>query len=359
MKKENIHIFLRACVFAFALSSWCSVYADAFKAGHPEEYVVKKGDTLWGISETFLTESWKWPEIWYNNPQVENPHLIYPGDRLRSITVNGKKVLMVMERGNSTGSSSRKTMSDGSIKLSPKARVTPIELSIPAIPLDAIQSYLVNHRVLDSKEELERAPYIISGYDGHLVMGKNDKLYARGKFTPNVSAYGIYRQGDPYVDPDTGEVLGLEARDLGLVKIIEMESDVATLALLSTNQDVRLDDRLLPTVERKVEAIFYPQAPRVDIGGRIIHVFGGVRNVSQFNVVVLNKGNRNHLRVGDVLAVYRKTGQVRDQQTNELIELPADRSGLLIVFRTFEKVSFGLILKAERNLMVLDEVRNP
>ena len=234
MRKENLSV-LRAFVFAlFFVSFVVSAGETPFKEGHPEEYTVKEGDTLWGISDSFLEEPWKWPEIWYNNPQIENPHLIYPGDRLHSTMVNGKKMLTLIGRGNKY--SSRAVMSDGSVKLSPKARVTPIELNIPAIPLDAIQSYLVNHRVIDSKELLEQAPYIVSGYEEHIVMGRSDRLYARGKFLPDVAAYGIYRQGEPYIDPVTGDILGFEARELGLVKVTEFEDDVAILKLLSSNQ---------------------------------------------------------------------------------------------------------------------------
>jgi nucleoid-associated protein YgaU len=344
-------IRFKALLLSLCLAAGPLTAADPWNDQHPKEHVVVKGDTLWGIADMFLKDPWLWPEIWHVNKQIKNPHLIYPGDRLRLVYIDGKQKLTVDRAGETI-------LSDGTVKLSPQIRETPIDTVIPAIPLEAVQSFLSENRVVE-KDTLDEAAYVIAGGDKHILMGVGDKFYARGQFDDGVTAYGVYRKGDAYVDPETQEILGYQAIDLGLAKRLELEDDVATLRLLSTKQDIRLGDRLLPTIQRKLDSVFYPKSPEVDIKGQIIHVFGGVRNVSQYNVVVLNRGERDQLALGDVLAVYRQGEKVRDKFTRELVKLPNERSGLLIVFRTFEKVSYGLILKADRVLKVLDEVRNP
>ena len=302
-----------------------------------------------------MNDPWLWPEIWHVNEQIENPHLIYPGDVIKIIYVDGKPKLTVDRPPKDV---ERTFLSNGTVKLSPKVRSSELDTVIPAIPLDTIQSFLVEHRVVDP-ELLVNAPYVLAGGDMHIVMGSGDKLYARGKVDQNFTAYGVYREGVKFVDPDTQEFLGLAAEEMALAKLLDVENDISTMKLLRVRQDVRVGDLLLPTVERKVQSTFYPKSPDVDIRAKIIHVFGGVRNVSQYSVVVVNRGDRDQLQVGDVLAVHRKGEKVRDRNTSELIQLPSERAGIMIVFRTFEKVSFGLVLKAEKPLQVLDEVRNP
>ncbi len=338
---------------------------DVLKQGHPDQYTVVKGDTLWGIASTFLEAPWFWPEIWHVNDQIKNPHLIYPGDVIRLIYVNGEpRLTMDRQKDHVTNSRDkdssieRTEMADGSVKLSPRVRTSDLDSVIPAIPLDAVQSFLLNNRVV-ANEVLESAPYVIAGTELHISMGAGDKLYARGNFSEGHSAYGIYRKGEAFTDPDTKEFLGVVAEEMGLAKALDQEKDINTLRLLHTRQEVNVGDRLLPTEEGKVNSVFYPKSPSVVINGKIIHVFGGVRNVSQYNVVAVNRGERDKLAVGDVLAIYRQGEQVRDNVTHQLVQLPSERSGVLIIFKVFEKVSFGLILKAETALKVLDQVKNP
>lgn len=331
-----------------------SLSAATFKANHPERYSVVEGDTLWDISEMFLKDPWKWPEIWHLNDQINNPHLIYPGDVIELIYIGNQPKLTLQRRDKNV-----RVLSDGTVKLSPKARITPIDSVIPAIPLDAVQPFLVENRVVEP-EVIEDSPYIIAGGDERIVMGSGDKIYARGDWAGTADqAYGVYRPGISYRDPDTNEMLGVQAVDLGLANIVEVNEDIATLKLLRSTQEIRISDRLLATVERKVDSTFFPKAPSTDIEGKIIHVFGGVRNVAQYSVIVINKGERDELAVGDVLAIYRVGEKVRDRFTSELLQLPSERSGLMIVFRTFEKVSFGLVLKSTRRMTLLDEVKNP
>jgi len=320
--------------------------AGLLRPDHPDEYVVQRGDTLWDISGRFLSKPWLWPEIWQANPQIANPHLIFPGDRLTLVYVDGKPRI-VLNRG--TG---------GIVKLSPEVRSTPLDNAIPAIPLEEINPFLSRSRIVGGGE-LEAAPYVLSGARGGVVNGAGDDVVARGNFPADETNFGIYRAGDVFVDPVTGEVLGKEATEIGAGRLISRVSDVGTLAVDRSNQDIRAEDRLLPMVEQKITATFYPSAPDTEISGVILAVEGGVNNVGRLDVVILNRGAREGLKEGNVLAI-KKTGElVRDPVTSESVRLPAVPAGVLMVFRTFEKLSFALVLNATQPIKVMDMVENP
>ena len=340
---------LGSCLLGMAVQA----SAVELKPGHPDVYPVKQGDTLWDISSAFLNDPWLWPELWQVNPQIANPHLIYPGDLIKLVYIDGQPRLTV-EPGPRTITYKK----GDTIKLTPQVRVENLDSVIPAIPLENIQSFLVNNRVLN-EDEIEKAPYILAGDEQHIVMGMGDFIYGRGDWSEPHQAYGIYRKGAAYIDPKSKEVLGFAAIDLGMARFESAEKDVARFKVTASREDIRPKDRLLPTEERKVDSVFYPKSPDSDIQGQILHVFSGVRNVSQYDVVVLNLGDRDGISVGDVLAVYGKGETVRDRITKELVKLPDAKRGILMVFRTFEKVSYGLILRAESPLKVLDVVKNP
>ena len=318
----------------------------SLKAGHPQRYVVKKGDTLWAISGMFLDDPWLWPELWYYNPQVKNPHLIYPGDVLKLMWVDGKPVLV------------RNPAPDNSVvKLTPEMRISEITDAIPAIPLDVIAPFLTRSRVV-SDAELEQAPYVLAGKRGHIVAGAGDQMVGRGDFS-NDETYGVYRRGQVYKDPVTGEVLGVEATDIGTANLLATEKDIATLTLNRSTQEIRRADRFLPMEVRHIHARFEPKAPGEDSNGFIIAVEGGVTQIGSLDVVTLNLGERNKLEPGDVMAIYSAGGVVTDPVTNERVKVPDVRAGLLMVFRSFERVSYALVLKAEQPLKVGDIVKNP
>lgn len=346
--------FLRL-VGAGLLSVTLQTQAVELKPGHPDQYQVRVGDTLWDISSTFLRDPWFWPELWHVNPQIENPHLIYPGDTVKLVYFDGQPGLTV-ERGQ--GQRTLKFKAGDTVKLTPQARITPLDTVIPAIPLEHIQSFLLDNRVL-SQAELEDSPYVVAGDEEHIIMGGGDYAYARGDWSNAQRAYGVYRKGVAYTDPKTNEFLGFGADDIGIARYENHEEDIARFKVQSSNTDVRIGDRLLPTEERKVDSTFYPRAPAVDVDGSIIHVFSGVRNVSQYDVVVLDRGERDGMGIGDVLAIFSKGEIVKDRLTNERIKIPDHRRGILMVFRTFEKVSYGLILRASAPLAVGDSVKNP
>ncbi len=315
------------------------------RADYPEQYTVVKGDTLWDISNTFLSTPWYWPEIWHVNPQIENPHLIYPGDVIRLVYFDGKPRL-TLDRSNRV------------VKLSPKVRVIEGDQAIPSIPLDQINNFLSRSRIVTA-EELERAPHVVSGEAKRLVLGKGDRLYARGEFPSDVSVYGIYRKGETYVDPETGELLGVQALDIGSGKMRALEGEIATLLMTRTTEEVRVGDRLLSEEERSIDSTFFPSAPKSDVNATIIAVEGGVSQVGKMDVVVINRGGREGMAVGNVLAVYKRGGVIKDRVKGDLVTLPDERAGLVMVFRTFEKLSLGLVLEADRPLAIKDLVRNP
>ncbi len=323
---------------------------SALRLDHPEQYVVQKGDTLWDISETFLKTPWLWPEIWHVNPQIKNPHLIYPGDTISLVYIGGKPRL-TLQRG----------PGDRTVKLTPTTRIEPLDTVIPAIPLDAVDAFLTRSRVVDASQ-LAGSSYVISGHEGRIISGGGDKLYARDGLTDSAqlySTYGVYRPGKNYVDPDTNEDLGVEALEMGLGKVVAKEGDVSTMKLSSSEEEIRLNDRLMPTEESQVVPTFFPSAPNKNINGKIISVIGGVSQVGQFNVVAINRGERDGIVVGNIMAIYHKSGQVKDRVRNELVQLPSERGGILMVFRVFEKMSYALVLKAQRPLAIFDELRNP
>ncbi|MGM0768286.1 MAG: LysM peptidoglycan-binding domain-containing protein [Pseudomonadota bacterium] len=338
---------MRKLLYALAASlllvtSWAHAQPE-LRSDHPERYTVVKGDTLWDISARFLNNPWYWPEIWHVNPQVQNPHLIYPGDRLALVYIDGEPRVT-------------KVASSDVVKLSPKVRSEAIDTPIPAIPLDAISSFLSETRIV-SPEDINGAPYVLEGEDGRIITGAGDRVYARGE--KPADRVGIFRRSKQFMDPDTGEFLGLEARSIAKGEVTAENGDVLTLSLTNSSEEVRIGDRLLTSEDRRLTTNFVPSAPDDEIEGEMISVEGGVSQIGQFDVVAINRGEREGLEPGNVMAVLKSGNLVRDPVTNETIELPSERAGLLMVFQTYEKMSYGLILQATRSLSVGDKVTNP
>jgi hypothetical protein len=338
--------FFVRCAAVFFLSFQLAA-APEFTEDYPERYTVVKGDTLWDISERFLKSPWLWPEVWHANPQVANPHLIYPGDVIGLIYIDGQPRITTLKEGPNNGVK----------KLSPQVRSTPIETAIPTIPLDAIASFLSTNRIVTA-EELESAPYILSGKEDHLITGAGDQVFARGD-VKGENSVGVFRKSEQYVDPDTKEFLGLEAKSIATAEVDAVQGEVITLTVQRSSEELRIGDRVLPTDDRVINSTFTPSKPDGDIRGKMIAVESGVGNIGQYNVVVVNRGAREGIKEGNVLAVYKSGGIVRDPYTQERIELPSERAGLMMIFRVFDKLSYGLILRANRPLKIMDEVRTP
>lgn len=335
-----------------ALLACCLLLASAgagaleLAPGAPERYVVKKGDTLWGIAGLYLQEPWLWPELWDVNPQIDNPHLIFPGDELYLSWVDGEPRLGVRRNRNVT--------------LSPDMRVSPLDLAIPVIPLDQIGAFLRRHRIV-GRDELESAAYVVAGAQDHLISGAGDRVYGRGRFPEGERSYGIYRAGEVYRDPLTLEILGYQALDIGDAQLLSNNRDeVTTLEVTRSTEEVRITDRLLPLEERVLDATFQPRAPLSPIdNGFMIAVDGGVTQIGTTDIVVLNKGAREGLEPGHVLAIYQAGALQFDEVARDNVRLPDVRAGLLMVFEVAEKASYALVLKASRPLEVMDKVKNP
>ena len=356
MLKQNVLKLNVLCFVGALLLSFQSFAEEmALAANHPDTYLVKKGDTLWDISGKFLEKPWQWPEIWHVNPDIANPNLIYPGDVLNLVYVDGKPQLRVV-RGDAGNTVKMSPCPAG--KLCPTARVEALESPIPAIPLDIINPFLVGDRVVSAKQ-LDAAPYVLSGSQQHVITSAGDLFYARGVFNQDMTMYGIFRQDEVYRDAVTNELLGIHAVDIGSAKIKNVEKDVAQLSVLRSTREILANDRLLPNEERRIDSIFYPSSPATAIEGQVIDVVSGVSQVGAMSVVVINKGEREELKVGNILAIYQEADKVRDPVTGEWVKLLNERAGLLMVFNVFEKASFGLVLQADRPLQIPLVVRNP
>ncbi len=342
MKKILLSSILGLWLFGLAAQ------ADVvMRDGHPDQHVVVKGDTLWDISGKFLRDPWLWPEIWQVNPQIANPHLIFPGDVINLVYLDGKPRLRVTRGPNSN-----------TIRITPKMRLSPVDNAIPAIPLEKINAFLSNSRIVDDGE-LEAAPYVLAGAQGHIVTAAGDELFARGSFAEKDEVYGVYRKGEVFRDPKTKEILGIAALDIGGVKKLSVEGDLGHFQVNRSREEIRIEDRLLPNVERRVTATFIPDAPKEEIDGYIAAVEGGVTQIGFMDIVVLNKGERDGLSEGNVLAIDRRGERVLDRKEREWVQLPDERAGLLMVFRTYERMSYGLVLRATQPLKVMDRVHNP
>ncbi|MEW7974763.1 MAG: LysM peptidoglycan-binding domain-containing protein [Candidatus Thiodiazotropha endolucinida] len=332
-------------VISGLLLSFSALAAEhvALNPSHPERYTVVKGDTLWDISSMFLRDPWLWPEVWYVNPQIENPHLIYPGDEIVLTYRDGRPVLQ-LSRKNS---------------LSPRVRATPLDQAIPTIPIDAIAPFLTRPYVVD-ENELEKAPYIVHFLDDHIVGGAGISYYARSIMEERPIQYAVVRPEKPYKDPDTGEVLGYEALYVGTSEL-KRTGDPAKLLLTSSDMEAIIGDRLIKEQEDEPLIDFQPRVPENPIEGRIISVLNGVTQIGQYNVVVLNKGANVGLEAGHVLRILQGGEAIRDivKGRGEKVTLPLEEAGHLMVFRTFEKVSFALVMDATKPLHVLDWVRTP
>ena len=324
------HLIL--CLVGLIFASQVCADQIALRANHPERYVVVKGDTLWDISARFLESPWRWPEVWNFNPQIKNPHLIYPGDVV-SLTYDeqGKPMLRV-ERGQPT------------VKMSPKVRASREETPISTIPMNVIGQFLGQPRVV-SEREIKNSAYIVA----NLVPGGD-------------TDYTVLRIGDAYKNPGSKEILGYEAIHVAEAKV-EAFGDPSTLKIVKSTREALTGDRLLPVRENQIDQTFIPHAPSSKIDGQIIAVVDGVSRIGQYQTVVINRGEQDGLETGNVLAVFQTGDTVRDtvhsDEHAQKITLPDVKAGIVMVVRTFDRVSYALVMDAFRAMTVYDFVRNP
>lgn len=327
----------------------------ALRHDYPESYTVVRGDTLWDISARFLQDPWMWPEIWHGNPQIDNPHLIYPGDVLRLYFVDGKPVLRV----------ERPYLPDAvdglayrTERLSPRIREMGLDAAITAISIDVIRPFLTRPRVL-SDEEFKAAPYVMAHGEGRMISGAGYTIFARGfKADELVGEYVLVRRGEEYIDPNTRERLGYEAIYLGEASL-QSFGDPSKLVVTSSAREILNGDRLLPKGGDEYQHTYLPRAPASQVSGQIISVFDGVAKIGQHRIVALNLGARDGIQPGHVLAVNQRGAVVRDPVARGSVQLPDERAGIVMVFRSFEKVSYALVMSVSKPLALHDQVTNP
>ena len=319
---------------------------------HPEEYVVQKGDTLWDISKMFLKDPWYWPEIWQVNPQIANPHLIYPGDVLVLIYVDGQPRLF------NRGSAER---------LSPQIRTTQIEAAIVSIPYDQIAAFLSRGLVIE-KSEVGALPYMLATRGDHLIAGAGNDVYVRGNVSDVGTRYSVVHIGDELVDPDDNSVVGFQGIYVG-EGMVRRGGDPATVRLVDTNREALQGDRLIPE-SIEIPLTFFPKSPASTIDGRIISVVDGVSLIGQYQVVVINRGTRDNLANGDVLTVFQSGDVVKDRFAGgklrggallggESVKLPDEQAGTVMVFKVYDRIAYALVMEATSEIRVYDAVRNP
>ena len=349
---------------------------------HPDSYVVVKGDTLWDISGRFLQEPWRWPEIWEINPQIENPHLIYPGDVVSlRFTADGQPVLSVDRDSGDTGTmedtaAAAPMPANRNVKLSPEIREYTRDDAIHSIPVDAIRHMLSRPLIL-TDAEIEDLPYVVAG-KGHLLSGKFDRVFVRGMGNGNEGVdYSVYRKGDEYVS--NGELLGYEAIHIADVVVLE-DGDPATIMVTDSKQEIRVGDRLVMQSEKEISSNFIPTTPQRNVNGSIIDAVNAVLEIGRYQVVVVDRGARDGVEIGNVLGIFQSGKVVQDKVINqkttglndtrlmkylgqfkhadEEVTLPEDLAGVMMVFRTFDRISYGLVMEAYAPMNVHDTVKN-
>lgn len=361
---------------------------------HPQRYTVVRGDTLWDIAGRFLSQPWQWPDIWQVNPQIKNPHLIYPGDVISLSYVDGRPILSL----------TRSRL----VKLTPSVREQVRDGAIPPIPLDAISQFLSRPKVV-TRDDIDGAAYVVGSQDDHLAVGVGGRIYIRGLGEGATDKYSVFRPGAAYKDLDTGAILGYEALHVADVRLHKL-GDPATGVLTWTNREVLKGDRLMPQ-ELDEYPDFVPRAPASRVDGRIISVVDGVSQIGQHHVVVINRGAADGLEPGHVLGIFQAGLQIDDPVGSEMahrermadlkrrelenpsavgrffdgvandlretklkvdralgervggtpvkVTMPEERAGEVLLFRTFDSVSYGLVMNTQRPVHVLDKVGNP
>jgi hypothetical protein len=328
----------------------------------PDVYTVKSGDTLWDISKLYLTSPWRWPELWgMNMDQIRNPHLIYPGQVLHLEKIDGRARLRMGE-GDAVPS--------GTTKLSPRVRGTTLDGdAIPSIPFNLIEPFL-NEAVVFTTNELATAPRIVATQEGRVLLSRGDTAYVRGELGGN-TAFRIFREPKPLKDPETREVLGYEAVYVGAAEAVrpgetrngsdgKPEIIPATFNVTMIRQEANVGDRLAPVPQREF-ANYAPHAPASPLAGRIVSLYGDALTAGQNQIVAINRGARDGVERGHVLALWRDGAKVIDKTdpSRPTIKLPDERHGMLFVFRVFDRVSYALILSVKDPVKPGDRFTQP
>lgn len=350
----------------------------------PDRYTIKRGDTLWAISGLFLKSPWRWPELWGMNRQaIANPHLIYPGQTLYLIRENGRARLSTVEPGFAGEPGD-------TVRVSPRTRYESLsDSAIPPVNLQAIEAFLTEPMVVD-EATFAQAPRIVATQENRVLLSRGDRAYARGQYGASGGQQGqalsdadgsprdfrVFRNAVPLKDPTTGVVLGYETQYVGKASLqrgerLQQTKDAggqdrtelvpATIDIVTAKEEMRVGDRLLPEPPREFPN-YVPRAPQGAMSGQIVSVYGNaVTYAGQNQVVTINRGREHGVERGHVLALLRDTSLVTDKtdESRPLLRLPGERNGLMMVFRTFDKVSYALVLQIDDGVKVGDRFTQP
>ncbi len=402
MRKAIISLILLMTPLAPALAA----DASALQEGAPDQYIVVPGDTLWGISGRFLKDPWKWPEVWrMNQEQLRNPHRIYPGDVI-VLDRTGAELRLRLLKGDDPAAIAAAAAAAAApaapprdtVKLSPRVRAEPLaDKAIPAIPPSAIEPFLSRPLVV-GQDELDSAPVVLANQENRVAIGAGNVAYAQGLGYDKGDVWQVFRRGDALIDPDTDEILGYQAIYLGEARVIR-RGDPATIEITKSAQEIYAGDRLLPAAKEVPTFSYVPRAPWKPVRGRIMSTYGSLGETGPLGIVALSKGSKDGLEVGHVLAIHRSQSTLRygtrmaplygtqgfamndsprayysEEITprdaplyqrgrriteEEAAKLPDERFGLVMVFRTFDRAAFGLVMQASRPVAVNDLVTNP
>lgn len=349
----------------------------------PDSHTVKRGDTLWDISGLFLTSPWRWPELWgMNLDDIRNPHRIYPGQVLYLIRADGRARLSLSPAGSGQQASS------ATVRVSPRTRFESLsESSIAPISLQSIEAFLTEPLIVD-EASFARAPRIVATEENRVLLSRGDRAYARGQYSSGTAGqplsdapgeprvFRVFRNAVPLKDPLTDQVLGYEAQFVGKAELVRGESlrnvtdsqgqtqqDLvpATIDIVTAKEEMRIGDRLLPEPPRDL-SLYVPRAPETAQAGHIVSVSGNaVTFAGQNQVVVINRGRVHGIDRGHVLAILRNSQVVTDKtdEAQPSLRLPGERNGLMMVFRTFDNLSYALVLEITDGVKVGDRFTNP
>lgn len=378
---RNIITLLTFCCLSFHLNA----QEVELKKNYPERHVVVKGDTLWGISSKFLKDPWLWPKVWkLNRSQIKNPHLIYPGDVVFLDLSSGKPELKLLRE---------------TITLQPGVVEEPLDkAAVPTIPLNVIAPFLSQPLVVE-KDKLANSPRIIAGQDNRVVLSPGTKIYVNKIEEEDGLDWFVYRSGQPLVDPDSKETLGVEATYLGDARMTKY-GEPASAIISKAKEEIFVKDRLIPAGDEAITN-FVPHAPETEIRGRIIKIYGGLAEAGPESIVAISRGAQDGIEIGHVLAINRYGRVIKDPEPSKdksdakpklkelnfevskdadgkpivnfedkpkneglilepgMIKLPDERVGLMMVFRVFDRISYGIVMQASEPINTKDAVQTP
>jgi hypothetical protein len=327
----------------------------------PDTYVVKKGDTLWDISGVFLKYPWYWPEIWYVNPQVQNPHWIYPGDVLRLIYVDGKPRITVGTAGE--------------VRLSPQVRADPLAQAIRTVPYDILMNFVQRPSLL-TKNQVDKGPYVVGFRSQHLVGSTANETYAKGLGNPPAGAeFTVVHTGVALRDPDDGDLLGYLGHYAATTRVIETtdlkhEEPLTHLAVVDNGREIRQGDKVFPAKSKFGDDLVMSVPSDRKLNGQVLAVADGLAVAGKYQVLAINRGKQHGLVPGNLVAIYARGVDVADYYSRgqdwtsftanySTVKLPDERSGTLLIFTVYDRMSYGLIVESTQPVRIGDFIKHP